>query len=173
MKKLGLEIRRCEVEDIFDILNLFKIAALNLQTKGINYWNYWLDPPDHKLAWILDGLKAEEFNFVYHNNRLAAMYRLSTSDHLYWGEMNDTARYLHSFVVNPIYKGQGLGDLILDYIENDMIAQNVFILRLDCVAENSKLVSYYLSKGFKPLFEKQMNPYINQFFEKRLVKTSF
>jgi RimJ/RimL family protein N-acetyltransferase len=153
------------------ILELLKNAAENLAQKNIPQWQFWLNPPEDKINWITQGIENQEFNFVVKENDLVGMYRLQNQDELYWGLQSEKAAYLHSLVIKPEFSGGGLGKKILQSIENQLINQNIHLLRLDCVAHNPALCQYYESQGFVKVGEKQMPHSLNNLYEKKLDKT--
>jgi ribosomal protein S18 acetylase RimI-like enzyme len=139
-----------------------------LQNQGLKQWSFWQDPPADKIAWIWQGLTNQEFYLVKTENNLLGMYRLMNEDELYWGKQSQTAAYIHSLVVKKEFAGQKLGNQILQYIENQLLRQNIFLLRLDCVAENLALCAYYEKQGFVKVGEKQMPHSLNNLYEKKL-----
>lgn len=167
-----INIRNAGENEFVEILQLLKIAAENLQSRGIDQWAYWLDPPKERLEWARDGFRNGEFFFITHDSQIIGMYRLCTEDLLYWGEQDDDAYYIHSFVIHPQYKGLQLGRYTLQLITDQALKNNTFILRLDCNASNMALCRYYLNQGFIQVGERQMSLSLNNLYERRL-KNSF
>ncbi len=156
-------------EDQFNqILHLLKTAAQNLKDRGIDQWDYWLDPPKERLEWAREGFLNDEFYFITLNNKIIGMYRLCKEDLLYWGKQNESAFYIHSFVIHPQYKGLQIGSYIIKQIEQLALENNIALLRLDCNTTNSGLCQYYINQGFIKVGEKQMKLSLNALFEKRL-----
>lgn len=90
-------------------------------------------------------------------------------DELYWGKQEVVARYIHSLVVAPNYKGQNIGMLNMRKIEQLVVKEVIQLLRLDCIASNTWLCNYYESLGFIKKGEKQMPHSMNNLYEKSLL----
>ena len=76
------------------------------------------------------------------------MFRLLNEDTLYWGQMVEEARYIHSLVVHKDFAGNKLGQRIVAELEKQTFAEGVNLLRLDCDATNAQLCKYYINQGF-------------------------
>ncbi|MCU0445511.1 MAG: GNAT family N-acetyltransferase [Microscillaceae bacterium] len=150
------------------ILDLLKQASIWLQSQELKQWAFWQNPPADKIAWLQQGLDAQEFYLVKAENDIAGMYRLMTEDELYWGKQTQAAAYVHSLVVKKEFAGQKLGAKILQAIENQLIKRSIPRLRLDCVAENLALCAYYEKQGFVKVGQKQMPHSLNNLYEKTL-----
>jgi RimJ/RimL family protein N-acetyltransferase len=149
-------------------IDLLKEAAKRLKTQNVDQWSYWLDPPQDKLKWVLEGINKGEFYKITENDRIIAMYRLQESDELYWGKQEEDAWYIHSLVVADSHTGQSIGKNILIQLEKEAVSKNIFILRLDCNALNEGLCNYYEKSGFVRVGKVQMPYSLNALFEKRL-----
>ena len=161
-------IKKAGSNDFNQILHLLKTAAQTLKDRGIDQWDYWLDPPKERLEWAREGFINGEFYFITFNNEIIGMYRLCTEDLLYWGKQQEPAYYIHSLVTHPKFKGLKIGSYIIKQIEKSALENNISLIRLDCNAANSGLCQYYLDQGFTKVGEKQMKLSLNSLFEKRL-----
>jgi len=163
-------IKKAEPNEINIAYDLLNSAAVWLRDKKVDYWQNWLDPPAEHIEWIKQGFDNGEFYFVYNSeNVIMGMYRLQYSDEMFWGKQNDKAGYIHSFTTNRDFKGQGIGDLILNMIEEELAGQGFEYLRLDCSSDIEGLCAYYENYGFEPkeiiylygeklrLYEKKIN----------------
>jgi len=61
-----------------------------------------------------------------------------------------------------------LGKKVLNLVLNQAIEQSIPLLRLDCIASNQRLCSYYENQGFVKVGEKQMPHSLNNLYEKQL-----
>lgn len=163
-----LSPQRMYVKDFDSCILLLQEAAKRLQDQHIDQWSYWLDPPQDKLEWVRQGIVNGEFYKITDNGQLAAMYRLQENDELYWGLRDDKAYYIHSLVVADSHTGQSIGRQIINQIENQARDHDVFILRLDCNAQNQGLCSYYEKLGFVQVGNVQMPYSLNALYEKKL-----
>lgn len=164
-----LIFKKAVLRELDAVLLLLKQAAVGLQEKNINQWSIWLNPDATKVNWIKEGLEAGEFYFVETgNNKIIGMFRLMEQDQLYWGKQEVSARYVHSLIVTPAFKGSNTGKSIMAAIEKQVKAEGINILRLDCIASNPKLCAYYESMGFVKKGMKQMPHSLNNLYEKSL-----
>lgn len=149
-------------------LSLLRSAAITLRQKGIDQWRIWLDPPAEKIKWVEEGFNRGEFYFIIINDRIAGMYRLLTTDELYWGPLEDEARYVHSLVVLSEFAGQQVGRRVLEKLIVETREAGIPFFRLDCNAANKKLCSYYEELGFRQVGLKQMPHSLNCLYELKL-----
>jgi RimJ/RimL family protein N-acetyltransferase len=161
---------KAKKEEINIAFTLLKEAAQRLETQNIHYWSFWLNPPKEKINWIEEGFENQEFYFVKNEQQtIIGMFGLMSKDVLYWGEKNDNARYIHSFVTQNQFAGKKIGHQIINQIETNIKQENISILRLDCNAHNQNLCQYYENLGFKKVGEKQMPLSLNNLYEKNLM----
>lgn len=142
---------------------------MSLQQKGIEQWQYWLDPPPDKRQWIQAGFDNQEFYFVENEDQqVVGMFRLMETDELYWGKQPTVkARYIHSLVVDDAFAGQKIGQRIITKVISEWSAKGINTLRLDCNAHNTQLCQYYEQMGFVKLGEKQLTHSFNNLYEKK------
>ena len=139
---------------VFDLLSA---AAQILARKKINQWQYWLNPPAEKVIWVEEGIKKEEFFFIVNQKQQTmGVVRVSNDDVLYWGQLNDKAKYIHSLIIHEEFSGNKLGVKVVDRIKEEAILNNVEYLRLDCDCTNKKLCKYYINQGFEQVGQKQL-----------------
>ncbi|KAG0214318.1 hypothetical protein BGX28_002426 [Mortierella sp. GBA30] len=77
-------------------------------------------------------------------------------DEMLWKDLVDDwtdAVYLHRLVVEREYKGYGLGPKALMFAEQEGLKRGKHYLRLDCMAENKLLKTYYREKAHFKEFE--------------------
>lgn len=166
---MKLLFRKAKLSEIDTALLLLKQAASFLQSKKVNQWDFWLQPPADKINWVKEGFKNGEYYFVENETtKLIGMYRLLAEDELYWGKQELDAYYIHSFVVKQEFSGMQFGSKILAKIECELIKKGVLKLRLDCKASNPALCTYYEEKGFMKVGQKKMPHSLNYLYEKKL-----
>ncbi len=164
-----LTFKKAKKTEIDRAYALFKQSAETMIEKNIDHWHYWIDPPEDKQKWVKDGFKNQEFYFVENeSSELVGMFRLMKEDLLYWGKQEKKAQYIHSLVVPNEFSGLKIGHKIIEKIENDMLRNNIHLLRLDCNASNEKLCKYYTDLGFEKVGEVQMPLQVCNLYEKEL-----
>jgi ribosomal protein S18 acetylase RimI-like enzyme len=166
---MNLIFRKANNDEFSTILNLYQTTAQWFLSQNINQWQQWLEPSEDLFDWLKEGIKKEEFWFSENeNHEIAGMFRLLYEDEDYWGKQELEAGYVHSLITLRQFTGKNVGEKMLQFVENELIRKNIFLFRLDCVGSNERLCNYYISKGFTPVFEKQMKYTVNRFFEKKL-----
>jgi GNAT superfamily N-acetyltransferase len=83
-----------------------------------------------------------------------ATVTLQWQDVRFWGERPPDACYLHHFAVRRSVAGEGVGVRVLGWVEGLARARGRSFLRLDCVANDPRLIEYYTSRGFARRGEK-------------------
>jgi GNAT superfamily N-acetyltransferase len=75
---------------------------------------------------------------------------LSWEDPQLWGEAgcDGRAAYIHGVAVRRIAGGQGVGEHIIRWAEQETVAKGRLLLRLDCMRDNPGLRKYYEKIGF-------------------------
>lgn len=164
---MNFSIHPAENDQIQIVFDLLKSAAQNLQSKKINQWSYWLNPPKEKIDWVKNGFANKEFYFIEVDSEIAGMFRLLENDELYWGKQEEEARYIHSLVIKKEFSGMRIGEKVIEKVIADMKQNQLFLLRLDCDASNLGLCSYYEKQGFRKVGEKQMPYSLNNLYELR------
>ena len=162
MKISYRKARNSEINKAFEFL---KNAALYLKSKGLSQWGYWLDPPEEKIDWIIDGFNKDEFYFILNDSYIIGMFRILDKDEIYWGDNTDLAQYIHSLVISEEYKGFRIGENILKEVIEKSKRNGYDFFRLDCNASNLKLCKYYERIGFQKVGEIKMFHSLNILYQ--------
>lgn len=154
-----LLIENAKTEDGPSILELLKSRARDLKYKGSEQWSFLLTGQEDAeiIAFVSKGLFFKVSTNTNSKGKamppLAATFMLSDMQedwdvHL-WGQDDSPGTvYLHKLAVSLDYKGQGLGDVVVDWIKQ-YAEENVYTkIRLDCVAGSEKLKDFYQKHGF-------------------------
>ncbi|MCO4851717.1 GNAT family N-acetyltransferase [Bacillus vallismortis] len=156
-------------EDAESITGLLVRTAEWLRDRGSNQWSGLLEGQDtHDIAGSIENGHV----FVFKKDEeLAAVVMLlpepSEWDRTLWGDDgHETSIYLHRLAVSRRFAGQGLGGRILHWAETGIDYPEKTRIRLDCVADNDALHSFYRRMGYDfrgadasgyHLFEKEMS----------------
>ena len=152
---------------VFDLLS---DAAQILARKKINQWKYWVNPPAEKVVWVEEGIKKEEFFFIVNQKQQTmGVVRVSNDDVLYWGQMDDKAKYIHSLIVSEEFSGLKLGTAVIKKIKEDAILNNIKYLRLDCDSSNKKLCQYYINHGFTKIRIKELSLVTYNLYQQKIL----
>jgi len=68
-------------------------------------------------------------------------------EHIWGSDASFESLYLHRLAIIPTYMKKGLGQSILTWIKDNVSDKEY--LKLDCVADNMKLNSFYKNIGFE------------------------
>ena len=135
---MGFFLKKVILTEKTSVFILLNAAAKTLARKKIDQWRYWLNPPAEKITWVEEGIKKEEFFFIVNQNQQKmGVVRVSNDDVLYWGQMDDKAKYIHSLIVDEKFSGMNLGAAVIKRIKEGAILNNVKYLRLDCDCTNN------------------------------------
>lgn len=152
------QMKRATEKDTTEILTLLLNTAKWFQEKGFMQWNALLEGIDshHTEEKILNGDV-----FVYRcDGIIAGMVMLLQSpsewDEKLWGKlsMDDDVIYLHRIAINRKYANEGLGEKILKWAGQRNLFEGKHRIRLDCLAQNAFLNTYYENAGYTYLGEK-------------------
>ncbi len=143
-------VRLAVKEDGRKIIEMLKSNAKWMQDHGINQWQYLLNGGDDEE--ILEAIKQKETYILLNNEELIGTFTLSTTQsewdkHIFGEDPDGHSMYLHRLAVLPAYIGKGIGKEILRWIEDNVSTDKTY-LKLDCVADNSKLNQFYCVNGF-------------------------
>lgn len=131
-------------EDLETIFEFFE-SAITYQKK--NTYPVWKGYD--KNALIKDINDGNQYKIMI-GTRIAMLFSVCYSDPLIWGEReNGTALYLHRIVVNPDFKGKKLFSMVLAWSIFHGRLNNLRLVRMDTWAENSIIINYYKSFGFR------------------------
>lgn len=86
-------------------------------------------------------------------NETMGTVTLQWEDPTFWGEQPPDAGYVHRLAVRRAFAGQGIGNRILGWAEDEVRAARRKFLRLDCAADNPRIRAYYEALGFRFISE--------------------
>lgn len=156
------QVTRDDADVIREIYN--EIGAWLHEVKGITtQWERV--PPEYliqALANSTDTYLAEMAGHVVGTVRVTESPSVGLDN---WGP---DAAYIYSLSVRPRFRRQAVGRQILDWVEAQARERGKTYLRLDCMADNARLIQYYVDAGFEFLGRHpQQHDYA--LFEKKIV----
>lgn len=141
------DVYRATEADSRIILDLWKGSARWIQSKGINQWN-----PDHlSMNQVYECFNnGFEFYLARLNEEVVGTLYICWSDPVLWEELdNHESGYIHRFAVSRNHTGHGIGKQLIHWAERYIRGKGKIHIRLDCMAENTRLNQYYLDLGYK------------------------
>lgn len=156
--------------DLEALLQALKGAAQKISKKGINHWQYWINPPLEKINWVREGIENGEYFFIKSKSDTFGIVRILDQDLVYWtaAQNCDRAKYIHSLIIFERYNGRGIGQKVIEAVESIARKEGCSYLRLDCDAHNSKLCQYYENQGFKKVTSKHFLHSTNNLYQKKI-----
>jgi len=145
-----LNIVLAKPKQIDEYLEFLEEVALWLDERGINQWTSGIF---HKSqAYYSQSIEQGECWLAYSTQgptELIGTIRVLHADPIAWPEIiADDGVYVYNLAVKRTWAGEGVGEALLswaDFCAHNLERQNV---RLDCMADNDFLKSYYLGAGF-------------------------
>ena len=139
-----LFFRLATPQDIEAAFEVYREVCLWLNgVRGVaNQWPR--DLPKEDIQELVD---SGELYLAFWQGKIAGAFRLNEKDH-HWDD-DGAAMYVHAFVVNRKFKGQGIGQAMLDWAADEGCRRGKKYLRLDCMEENLRLKQYYLQTGWE------------------------
>ncbi|WP_263703481.1 GNAT family N-acetyltransferase [Bacillus thuringiensis] len=133
------------------VITLLKEVAEWLQHKEVDQWQYLLG--GEATAEILECIREKYTYVVMKENEIVGTVTVSPKqnewDERIFGkaEVADSL-YIHRFAVKRKYMGNGIGEWMLRWIEENVQHDKEF-LKLDCVGHNRILNDFYKKNGFE------------------------
>lgn len=145
MKTAHLEVTPATLDDIDTVLEILdEAAAWIIQRKLPSVWK----PGEFPRQSFLDQIGRGEVFIGRIDGTPAGTFVLQWSDPFWWGETPPDAGYVHKFAVRPAYMGQNLGRYMLRWAEARTKSSGKKLLRLNCIAADGGIRSYYEKAGF-------------------------
>jgi len=140
---MSFEVVRAQPADVEEVRTILEGARQWLLSKGINQWIY----PFAK-TWLARRIEEHEVYLASWSGVFIGTLTIQWSDREIWGEMPDAAGYIHQMAVREEFRGKGLGLQLLRWGEERIASHGKQYVRLDCLADNSKLSAYYEQAGY-------------------------
>ena len=83
------------------------------------------------------------------DREVVATVTLLWDDPMYWGDRPPDAAYVHKLAVRRACAGRQIGSAIVEWADMTAAAAGRAFLRLDCLADNPGIRSYYEQLGFE------------------------
>ncbi len=141
----NLSFRLATPSDLEATLEVYRGVCLWLHdVRGItDQWDRDVSPVE-----IEELIASSELYLATWHGEVAGAFKLNEKD-LHWDD-DGTALYVHAFAVNRRFKGQNIGQAMLDWAAGEGRRRGKRFLRLDCMNENPRLKQYYIEAGMEP-----------------------
>ncbi|MGE6311025.1 MULTISPECIES: GNAT family N-acetyltransferase [Bacillus cereus group] len=133
------------------IIILLKEVAQWLQHKEVDQWQYLLG--EEATAEILECIREKYTYVVMKEDEIVGTVTVSPKqnewdEHIFGKEEVSNSLYIHRFAVKRKYKGNGIGEWILHWVEENVQSDKEY-LKLDCVGHNQLLNDFYKRCGLE------------------------
>lgn len=140
-----LSMRKAPESLAQSIVDLRDSLARWQEERAIAQWS----PGEVEVDDVLEQLARGEWWIDATGGKLRAAVRIAETDELIWPGADNTAGYIHGLMVSRDATGVGLGSRILSWAEQEIAGRGRSVARLDCVATNTTLRTFYLDRGFE------------------------
>ena len=98
---------------------------------------------------LRQALEAGDLYLILVNGETAGTLSLLRDDRSFWPGAPADALYLHGFAVRGSHTGKGIGSAAIAWAAEEARRRGRRFLRLDCLAENPGIRTYYERAGFE------------------------
>ncbi|KAA0546912.1 GNAT family N-acetyltransferase [Bacillus sp. BGMRC 2118] len=149
------KIRQAIQAESESIIHLLKECAKWIKEKEINQWQYLLEGGED--GEIRDAIERGETYILLHENEIRGTFTISDcqnewDEHIFGPDIENNSLYIHRLAIHPALIGQRMGPILLEWIQKTFNQEKEW-LKLDCVASNMKLVTFYCDNGFEHIGE--------------------
>ena len=138
-----IEVAHTETKDLAQIFELFEHSIEYQERKGYPVWKNY-----DKHTIIKDIEDKNQYKVVV-DAAMAMVFSIRHADRIIWRELDrQNSVYLHRIVVNPLFKGQRLFGIILEWAIEHSKLMGFGTIRMDTWASNTTIIDYYKSFGF-------------------------
>lgn len=145
-----MNIRKSTLTDLDDIMLLIHQAQAYFKKSGIDQWQ---DGYPQK-ANICSDIKKEKSYVLVDQTIIGTMYFAIEDDPNYkvidgqWLTQQQPYAVIHRIVVDENKKGHNLASLLLQFVINECLQQNVHSIRIDTHTDNQSMKSFLRKNGF-------------------------
>ncbi|OPA79446.1 GNAT family N-acetyltransferase [Paenibacillus selenitireducens] len=170
--KPHIRAEQATTADTEAVMQLLKQTALWLLSQGSTQWSSLIDGEDvHGTANSIERGDVFIFRHVERGDLAGVVILLqqpSAWDLELWGDRDPAnAVFLHRLAINRNDAGTQLGEAIMNWASEGIRFEGKDVIRLDCIATNEKLFSFYTSLGYTHQGEHASGFHI---FEKAILK---
>jgi ribosomal protein S18 acetylase RimI-like enzyme len=146
-----LTVVRATVADYDAVMAILREAAGWLSGRGIHQWDHWYMDAGEQI--LRDRLEHDEVYLFQRDSFPVGTLTIQRSDTEVWGErgIDGQAGYIHGMAIVRSAAGKRVGERMLEWAIGTIAARGLSYARLDAMASNAALCSYYEHLGFRPL----------------------
>lgn len=140
-----MQIENCTTKDIPEIFRLYSIASAYQRSKQtVVVW------PEFEQQLVKTEVAANRQWKIIMKDEIACVWATTFSDEQIWEEKNtDAAVYIHRIATNPGFRGNNFVSVIVHWAKQYAKDNSKDFIRLDTLGNNTKLIDYYTTAGFR------------------------
>ncbi len=141
-----MHIKNSDIHDLDKIFELYRIATAFMKSKNQVHW------PEFSQDLIIKEIEENRQWKIMIEDQVVGVWATTFDDELIWGEKNnDPSIYIHRIASDPIFRGRGLVQKIVDWARDYSKQNGLKFIRLDTVGNNEGLIKHYTKCGFEYL----------------------
>lgn len=160
-----MKVQLAKENEISEILEIIKERCKWFEENKIDQWGSWYYEELYDEKYFKKMMKKYPLYIVKQENEIIGAFLLKIDDDKMHWKNQEKAYYLWHFVGKIGYSG--LGEKMLEFIENFAKENEIKYLRLECMRSNPKINEYYQKHGFQNKGEGD-DPYEYRLWEKEI-----
>ncbi len=162
-KYLDYKIVMVDLNNINKLSEILIEAAEWLISENIKNW----DPNKLTADYLLQNNSIDEFFLCYKDGEAIGCMKLQARDDMFWPDDSvGESLYIHKLAVKRKFAGQGISTFMLDWAKLQAKEKGCKYLKLDCIANRTKLCKVYERQDFIKVGERLVfGKYPTAFFE--------
>jgi ribosomal protein S18 acetylase RimI-like enzyme len=146
-----LTITRAGAADYNAVMTILREAADWLSSRGNAQWMNWYTKFGEQM--LRELLEHHEVYLARRDTAPAGTLTIRWADPDVWGErgLDGRAGYIHALAITRSIGGMRVGERLLEWAVETIASRDRRFARLDAMASNAALCSYYERRGFRPL----------------------
>jgi GNAT superfamily N-acetyltransferase len=164
-KMSSILVRQAISDDRLTVLDILTEAALWLEQKNMPLWG----KTEISAAVVSQDIESGCFYIAFAEGCAAGVVKFQTEDLLFWPDISQSeSAFLHRLAVRRSFGGGVISSAIMSWAVDRSRELGKQYLRLDCVADRSRLRSIYENFGFQYHSDRQVGPHFVARYEYKL-----
>jgi ribosomal protein S18 acetylase RimI-like enzyme len=164
-----LLLRKANLEDLNDIIDIFKNAIKVMDNNGIHQWDNVY--PNEEI--LNEDILSNDMFLCELENQIASVFVLNQDcDEEYsngsWQYKEASYFVIHRLCVNPVFQGKGIGTRTMLLIEEFLRNKSIETIRLDAYSLNPIALKMYEKLGYKKVGRVNWRKGLFYLYEKKI-----
>jgi ribosomal protein S18 acetylase RimI-like enzyme len=146
-----LTIVRAGLADYDAVMAILREAADWISACGNPPWNHWYMDAGERI--LRERLARHEVYLARRDDVSVGTVTIQWNDAETWGDhgLDGSAGYIHAIAIARSVGGMRVGERLLEWAVDTIAARGRQFVRLDAIAVNAVLCSYYEQRGFRSI----------------------